>query len=76
MQPEDILEGVIKLLRHRNRHDLAQLLRHSLLELDVSTQYEETGDRRNVSQFLREKPGTDGTFRFLTLNDLLDISFR
>ncbi len=39
MEPQDILEGVIKLLRHRNRYDLAQLLRHSLLELDVSTQY-------------------------------------
>jgi hypothetical protein len=39
MPSEDILNGVIKLLRHRNRNDLAQLLRHAWLELDESTQY-------------------------------------
>jgi hypothetical protein len=39
MPSEDILNGVIKLLRHRNRNDLALLLEHAWLELDESTQY-------------------------------------
>lgn len=36
---EEILSGVIQLLRHRTRNDLAQLLEHAWLELDESTQY-------------------------------------
>ena len=36
---EEILDGVIRLLRHRNRNDLAQLLGRAWLELDESTQY-------------------------------------
>ncbi len=39
MASEEILSGVIELLRHRNRNDLALLLRHAWLELDESTQY-------------------------------------
>jgi hypothetical protein len=40
MDPEtDSLVGVTKLLRHRNRQDLAQLLRRAWLELDESNQY-------------------------------------
>jgi hypothetical protein len=39
MASEDILNGVVKLLTHRNRNDLALLLRHAWLELDESTQY-------------------------------------
>jgi hypothetical protein len=35
----DSLEGVLKLLRFRNRHDLANLLDRAWLELDESTQY-------------------------------------
>lgn len=35
----DSLDGVIKLLKHRNRPDLAQLLQRAVLELDESTQY-------------------------------------
>lgn len=40
MEPEkDSLDGVIKLLKHRNRRDLAQPLQHAWLELDESNQY-------------------------------------
>lgn len=34
-----IIAGVIKLLMHRNRNDLAQLLQHAWLELEVSSNY-------------------------------------
>jgi hypothetical protein len=40
VEPEaDSLDGVIKLLKHRSRRDLAQLLQRASLELDVSNQY-------------------------------------
>jgi hypothetical protein len=35
----DSLEGVVKLLRHRGRHELARLLQKAWLELEESTQY-------------------------------------
>jgi hypothetical protein len=35
----EALDGVVKLLKHRNRHDLAQLLQHAWLELEESDQY-------------------------------------
>lgn len=38
-QETDGLDGVMKLLRHRNRQDLAQLLQRAWLELDESNQY-------------------------------------
>src|ERR1700736_866159 len=41
MQPEtdSSLDGVIRLLKHRNRADLSQLLQRAWLELDESDQY-------------------------------------
>src|SRR5882762_2108078 len=37
--PTESLEGVLKLLKFRNRHHLVQLLRRARLELDVSDTY-------------------------------------
>lgn len=39
MSEDDSLDGVIKLLRHRGRRDLSDLLQRAWLELDESTQY-------------------------------------
>lgn len=39
MQATDSLDGVIKLLRHREKRDLANLLQRAWLELDESNQY-------------------------------------
>src|SRR5438874_6664162 len=36
---EDVLAGVTELLRHRNRHDLAQLLQRAWLIFEESNQY-------------------------------------
>src|SRR5712692_3053697 len=39
MEETESLDGVIKLLRHRGRRDLAELLQRAWLELDESNQY-------------------------------------
>jgi len=36
---EELLDGLVKLLNHRNREDLAQLLQHAWVELDESNQF-------------------------------------